>query len=131
MSPVVLLTVVLGVVLIAFVWVAFGVWVALDARSRGSSHPSLWAVVAPLSGVGLVYYPCWWRNRHERRMPRSRREWHAEVVAAGLGGFALAAVLSPPDLFTQLRYLPVAFVCCLPLSYWLTGRGSGAAPATS
>jgi len=43
------------------------------------------------------------------------------VVAAALvvTGFAIAAVLTPPDPYSQLRAAAVILLLVLPVSYWL------------
>ncbi|MFD1572255.1 hypothetical protein [Halorubrum laminariae] len=132
MSPAFPLIVALGTILILVVFIAVGVWVALDARARGDSHPLFWAVFAPLSGVLLLYYVGWWRRKHDREQPPSRREQYAAVVAvAGVGGFLVSAVVLPPDPISQMLYWPVAFAVCLPVAYWLIGRRQSTSQLTS
>ena len=108
-----------GAVLFAFVLLATGVWVNSDARARGSSHPTVWGVFAPLSGIVLAYY-LWWRRGRSREYPPSRLERNtATVVVAGIGGLIAGSLVSPPDPTSQLTVWPVAFAGCLPVAYWL------------
>lgn len=114
--------------LLVIVWMAFTVWIVRDAR--GSAHPFLWAVCAPLGGI--LYYVFWWRRHHDRTDPRSRREYYAQVVAvAGIGGVAISAVVSPPDPIAQLVVWPITFTCCLPVAYLLINAGQPKAPNTA
>lgn len=132
MSPVFPLLVALSTLLLLVMFIAIGVWVALDASARGASHPLLWAVFAPFPGVLLLYYVGWWRRKHGREQPPSRRERYAAVVAvSGVGGFLVAAVALPPDPVSQMLYWPVAFAGCLPIAYWLIGRRQPSTQPTS
>jgi uncharacterized membrane protein HdeD (DUF308 family) len=117
------LVVAFGAALFAVVLLATGVWVDADARARGSSHPVVWGVFAPLSGIVLTYYLLWWRRGRSREWPPSRSERAAAtVVVAGIGGLIAGSLVSPPDPASQLAVWPVAFACCLPLAYWLVRR---------
>ncbi|MFC5133612.1 MULTISPECIES: hypothetical protein [Haloferacaceae] len=113
-------TVAFGAALVLFVWIALGAWVNFDARARGSRHPAIWGVFAPLSGIVLFYYLFWWRRGRPRERPPGRVERAtAVVVVAGLGGLIVGSLVSPPDPTSQLTVWPIAFACCLPLAYWL------------
>ena len=116
-----------GAALVLFVWVAIGAWVNFDAHARGSDHPGIWGVLAPLSGVVLAYYLLWWRRGRARRYPPSRWERAAAVVVlAGVGGLVAGSLVSPPDPISQLTVWPVAFAGCLPVAYWVVRRRFGA-----
>jgi len=116
-----------GAALVLFVWLATGVWVNFDARARGSSHPAIWGVFAPLSGIVLFYYTFWWRRGRSREWPPGRVERAtATVVVAGLGGLVVGSLVSAPDPAAQLTVWPFAFACCLPVAYWLVGWWFGA-----
>ncbi|GAA0543194.1 hypothetical protein ABNG02_00775 [Halorubrum ejinorense] len=118
MFPALTPAVAVGAALLAFVWIASVVWVAFDARAHGSAHPALWAVLAPLSGVVLLYYLLWFRRGRARERPATRPERAAAVVVvAGLGGLVVGSLVSSPDPAAQLATWPVAFVCCLPVGY--------------
>ncbi|QSG12649.1 Sec-independent protein translocase protein TatCsubunit [Halapricum desulfuricans] len=110
-----------GLLLFFAVLVAVGMWVALDARAHDSSHPILWAVFASIPpGIILLYYAFWWRRHRDRTQPQSRWEHYAATVAvAGLGGFAITALLAPPDPVTQTLVWPIVFAGSLPVAYWL------------
>ena len=113
-----------GAALVLFVWVAIGAWVNFDAHARGSDHPRFWGGVAPVSGIVLAYYLLWWRPGRTRRYPPSRWERVAATVAvAGPAGLVVGSLVSPPDPMSQLTVWPVAFACCLPVAYWVVGRG--------
>ena len=115
-----------GAALVLFVWVAIGAWVNFDAHARGSDHPGFWGVLAPVSGIVLLYYLLWWRRGRSRRYPPSRWERAtAIVVVAGLGGLVVGSLVSPPDPVSQLTVWPVAFACCLPVGYWVVRRRFG------
>jgi quinol-cytochrome oxidoreductase complex cytochrome b subunit len=119
-------TVAFGAALVLFVWVAIGAWVNFDAHARGSDHPGFWGVVAPVSGIVLLYYLLWWRRGRSRRYPPSRWERAtAIVVVAGLGGLVVGSLVSPPDPISQLTVWPVAFAGCLPVAYWAVRRRFG------
>lgn len=123
MSPGSLLVVAIGGILLAGVWLAVGIWIALDARARGSTRPMSWAIFGLLPGIGLLLYLIWWRRGHDRQHPPSTYERGSEIIAAaGIGWFFIGAIVSPPDVFTQLSVWLIVFLCCLPLAYWLTGR---------
>ncbi|TKX62098.1 hypothetical protein EXE48_05350 [Halorubrum sp. ASP1] len=112
-----------GVLCFLLVWVAIGAWVNFDAHARGSDHPGVWGVLAPLSGIVLLYYLLWWRPGRGRRYPPSRWERGAAAVAvAGPAGLVAASLVSPPDPASQLTVWPVAFAGCLPLAYLVVGR---------
>ena len=116
-----------GAALVLFVWVAIGAWVNFDAHARGSDHPGFWGVLAPVSGIVLLYYLLWWRRGRSHRYPASKWERAtAIVVVAGLGGLAVGSLVSPPDPISQLTTWPVAFVGCLPVAYWVVRRQFGA-----
>ncbi|GAA0517624.1 hypothetical protein SAMN04488066_11094 [Halorubrum aquaticum] len=117
MSPAFALVITFGALLFPVVWVATGAWVVLDARARGSAHPFLWGVLAPLSGILLLYYMLWWRRGHAREADPSRWERRAAVVAlAGFGGLIGSIAASPADPVVQMLAWPVVFVCCLPVA---------------
>jgi heme A synthase len=117
-----------GAALVLFVWAAIGAWVNFDARARGSRHPAIWGVFAPLSGIVLFYYMFWWRRGRPREWPPGRVERAtAVVVVAGLGGLVVGALVSPPDPASQLTTWPLAFAGCLPAAYWLVERRFDAA----
>ncbi|WP_321169256.1 hypothetical protein [Halorubrum sp. LN27] len=119
--------VVLGMALFLFVLMATGVWINFDAHARGSDYPAFWGVVAPLSGVVLLYYLLWWRRGRSREHPPSRWERSAAAVAvAGIGGMIVGSLVSPPDPIAQMIVWPFAFVCCLPVAYWLVRTRLGA-----
>ena len=112
-----------GAALVLFVWVAVGAWVNFDAHARGSDHPGLWGVLAPVLGIVLAYYLLWWRPERSRRYPPSRWERAtAIVVVAGLVGLVVGSLVSPPDPASQLTVWPVAFASCLPVAYWVVER---------
>ncbi|MFC5278401.1 hypothetical protein ACFPM1_06445 [Halorubrum rubrum] len=120
MSPAFGLVVAFGALLFPVVWVATGAWVVLDARARGSARPLLWGLLAPLSGILLVYYLLWWRRGTDREAEPSRWEHRAAVVAlAGFGGLIGTVVASPADPIAQMLAWPVVFVCCLPVAHRL------------
>ena len=107
-----------GAALLVFVWIASVAWLNFDARAHGSAHPALWAVLAPLSGVVLLYYLLWWRRERARERPSSRPERaSAVVVIAGLSGLVAGSLVSAPDPAAQLTTWPIAFACCLPVGY--------------
>ena len=109
-----------GVLLLLLVWVAIGAWVNFDAHARGSDHPGIWGVSAPVSGLVLAYYLLWWRRGRSREYPPSRWERAAATVTvAGVGGLVAGSLVSPPDPASQLTVWPVAFACCLPVAYWV------------
>ncbi|WP_434521063.1 hypothetical protein [Halorubrum sp. AS12] len=113
-----------GVLLLPVVWVALGMWINFDSHARGSDHPGVWGVFAPLSGIVLVYYLVWWRRGRSRAYPPSRWERSSATVAvAGIGGLVAGSLVSPPDPVSQLIVWPVAFACCLPVAYWVVKRG--------
>lgn len=121
-STAALLTI-LNTTLLLSVGLAIGGWAALDARSRGSQHPILWAVFGPLSVVLLFYYVGFWRRHHDRESPPSQWEWRAAIVGVvGLGTLIGTALVFPSDPVTQMLYWPVIFACCLPLVYWFLQR---------
>lgn len=116
-----------GVALFLLVWVAIGAWVNFDAHARGSDRPGFWGVLAPVSGVVLLYYLLWWRPGRARRYPPSRWERVAATVAvAGPAGLVVGSLVSPPDPISQLTVWPVAFAGCLPVAYWAVRRRFGA-----
>ena len=121
-----------GAALFAFVLLATGVWVNFDAHARGSRHPVVWAVFAPLSGIVLAYYLLWWRRGRPRERPPGRVErTAATVVVAGVGGLAAGSLVSPPDPAAQLTVWPFAFACCLPVAYWLVRKRFGTVEGAS
>jgi len=83
-----------GAGLFASVLLATGVWVSADARARGSRHPVVWGVFAPISGIVLGYYLLWWRRGRPREYPPSRPERAAAtVVVAGIGGMIAGSLV--------------------------------------
>ncbi len=121
-----------GAALVLFVWLASGVWVALDAHARGSDYPAVWGVFGPLSGIVLFYYLLWWRRGRSRESPPSRLERAAAVVVvAGLGGLVAGSLVSPPDPTAQLTVWPIAFACCLPVAYWVVRKRFGTVESVS
>ena len=115
----------LGAALALFVWLASGVWVNFDSHARGSDHPGLWGVLAPLSGVVLFFYLLWWRRGRSREYPPSRWERSAATVTvAGVGGLVAGSLVSPPDPISQLTVWPIAFAGCLPAAYRAVRRAA-------
>ncbi|QKG92692.1 hypothetical protein EXE43_04140 [Halorubrum sp. SS5] len=112
-----------GVLCFLLVWVAIGAWVNFDSHARGSDHPGFWGVLAPVSGIVLLYYMLWWRRGRSRRYPASRWEEATAIVAvAGPAGLVVGSLVSPPDPISQLTVWPVAFAGCLPVAYLMVRR---------
>lgn len=98
-------------------------WVYLDATARQLSWPVLWAALSgPVLGM-LLYYLAVTRPRHERVRRGGRRERLAGATAtACLTAMIAAAVIAPPDPFTQVRYWIGAVVVAAPPAYYLVYR---------
>jgi hypothetical protein len=106
---------------------ALGLWVARDARERGSDQPVVWALASVFTPIGLPYY-LWRRYRRsglgDRAGPRSRTDRIvATWASAGLCAFLGGAVLAPPDPITQAVYGGGVLAVSLPLAYLLVYRG--------
>ncbi|SDJ30272.1 hypothetical protein SAMN05216226_10242 [Halovenus aranensis] len=105
---------------------SLGLWVIRDARTRGSKQPYTWALVSVFTPIGLPYY-LYKRYRNvglekretTRRVDRVLATW----ASASLGAFLLAAVLTPPDPFSQIRVMLIVFLVFLPGAYLLVYRG--------
>lgn len=109
------------VLLWASMVLAAGLWVARDARARGSDRPMLWSLASVFTPVGLPYYLFRRFRRNglgERassptRLDRLLATWTAATLAASFVG----SVLSPPDPFSQLLYTLGTLCVTLPLAY--------------
>jgi len=105
---------------------SIGLWVARDARARGSDQPLVWGLAAALTPFGLPYY----LYRRYRRAglgsragtPRADRFLGTWASASG-AAFLASALLAPPDPFAQLLYALGAFGLLLPAAYLLVYRG--------
>jgi hypothetical protein len=105
-----------------------GLWVARDARARGSDQPVVWALASVFTPFGLAYY----LYRRYRRAGIGRRSspptTHERVLAtwasASLASFLGSSVLAPPDPFTQILVAIALLGPLLPLTYVLVFRGA-------
>ncbi|ELZ98664.1 hypothetical protein [Haloferax sulfurifontis] len=105
------------------VLVATSLWVSQNAAARGHGFPDLLGALVAFVPVGLVAYLLFFVSGSSRRRPPSRTERAAlAVMLAGVSSYAGGAFTLPPDPFTQGRWLIVAFVALLPVSYVVVYR---------
>ncbi|MFC7071689.1 hypothetical protein ACFQJ7_09590 [Halovenus rubra] len=101
---------------------SLGLWVIRDARARGSKQPYTWALVSVFTPVGLPYY-LYKRYRNAGLKKRETTTRLDRVLAtwasASFGAFLLAAILTPPGPFSQIRVMLIVF---LPGMYLLVYR---------
>lgn len=115
------------VLLWASMVLSLGLWVARDARARGSDWPILWALSSVFTPVGLPYYLFRRFRRNgldERATPPTRLDrllatWAVATLLASFGG----SLLSPPDPVSQLLYTVGCLLATLPFAYLLLYRG--------
>ncbi|WP_226011217.1 hypothetical protein [Halomicrobium salinisoli] len=109
----------LALALAASVGVAW--WLYRDARTRGSDRPGAWAACWLLFSVaGLAHYLLV-RGRldvDDLTAPSAAALVSTAVIGVSLA-FLVAALLSPPDPFSQMRLALLALPAALPLAYAL------------
>ena len=111
--------------LAAFVvtWLSVGYWVTVDADARGARVPWLWGGVSLFFFPVLLYYLLVYRRRYDRERSTGRLERGVGTVAlASTAAMLLAAVLAPPDPYTQAVWWGAAWALLLVPSHRLVYR---------
>lgn len=104
--------------------VGLAYWTFRDAAGRGSDRAVYWAAfVFALSLVGVPTYLLVRSRLGARRDDPSLAERLGGSLGLGLLlAFVAGAVLTPPDPYSQVRFVLPAAMVAVPLAYWTLYR---------